>query len=184
MKFRSPGNDEAISKLGEMGAKRVSDVVMEDLYFSHPGRDFGCTDESLRLRTSEDGCDLTYKGPRMATSPAKAREELTVSIADELSTRRILERLGFREFASVKKRRTSFLFDKLRIDVDEVEGLGEFIELELLTEDPSRADALISEVREEMSLTEPIAKTYLELLSEKAGRPGSAQSVTAQMNLR
>ena len=127
MKFRSPGNERVIEMLKSMGAQALFDGCMEDVYFAHPDRDFGITDEAVRLRLCSTSAELTYKGPRMKTSTAKAREELTVSVDDGLAVRRLLERLGFSEFVSVKKRRASFLLDKVRVEVDEVdasEGFG------------------------------------------------------------
>ncbi len=168
MKFRSPDNEKVTSALMCMGAQRLSDRRMQDVYFSHPGRDFGKTDEAMRLREDGESCELTYKGPRMASqSNSKAREELTVSVDDALAARRLLERLGFEEFATVSKRRASFLLDKLRVDVDEVEGLGEFVELELVTEDPSRAEQLMDMVREKLPLAEAVTETYLEMVLRK-----------------
>ena len=165
-KYRSPGNGKVLDVLRSMGAEMLSEGLMEDFYFAHPVRDFGKTDEAVRVRSSDGRCELTYKGPRMAASPVKAREELTVAVDDGLATKRVLERLGFREFAVIRKHRTSFIHDKLRVEVDDVEGLGEFVELELVTEEPSRAETLMDLARRELSLTGPVSETYLEMLLE------------------
>jgi adenylate cyclase class 2 len=172
MKFESPGNDKVVEALKGMGARPLFDGVMEDIYFSHPSRDFGSTDEAVRLRTCGADTEITYKGPRIMTSSTKAREELTVTVSDSLSIRRMLERLGFSEFMSIRKKRSSFLLDKLRVDVDEVEGLGQFVELELVTEDPSKAEALMALARNELALREQISETYLEMLLTMKGGLG------------
>lgn len=166
-KFRSPGNDKVEKALGKLGADLVSEEEMEDLYFQHPGRDFGETDEALRLRKREGVSELTYKGPRMRMEHTKAREEVTMRTEDPLAAQRIVEKLGFREFMSVHKRRRSFKYDKIRIAVDTVEGLGEFVELELITEEPQRAEMLIDHVRDELALTAHEPRTYLELILDK-----------------
>lgn len=167
MKLRSPDNNKVISLLKSIGAQQISDEVMDDVYFSHPSRDFGDTDEAVRLRGRGQRCEMTYKGPRMAMSASKAREELTIVVDDGLVARRMLERLGFEEFASVSKHRTSFLLDRLRVDVDDVDGLGQFIELELMTEDPVRAEGLIQLVKSKLPLAEPVPDTYLEMLTRR-----------------
>jgi adenylate cyclase class 2 len=164
MKFRSPGNDEVVANLQRLGAEQLSEEDAKDTYYMHPSRQFKDTDEALRLRIRGRVAELTYKGPRMASSSAKAREELTVNIDDTLSLKRILERLGFVELTTVSKRRISFALDKLRVDVDDVEGLGQFVELELMTEDPFRAERLIGEAREGLCLGKAIEETYLELI--------------------
>jgi len=169
-KYWSPGNPAVIAALNKLGAKKLSDLLMEDVYFAHPSKDFGMTDEALRLRKKDDGAELTYKGPRMKAVSAKAREEITVKVEDPLNTQRILERLGFREAHTVTKKRTAYQLDKLRVEVDVVDGLGEFVELEVMTESPERAAALLETARAELGLTKIEQKTYLELLIERKDR--------------
>lgn len=166
-KYRSPSNEKVESALARLGAKKISSTEMEDVYFSHPSRDFGKSDESLRLRKAEGRAELSYKGPRMHTEFAKAREEITVKVDDALAAQRIVERLGFKEFCLIRKRRNSYLLDKLRVDVDDVEGLGEFVELEVLTESPEIAAGLLEVARKELELQKQEPKTYLEMLVAK-----------------
>lgn len=166
-KYRSPGNEKVEKALGKLGAELVSEEETEDLYFQHPARDFGETDEALRLRKTSDASELTYKGPRMKLEHTKAREEVTLRTDDPLAAQRIVERLGFKEFMSVRKRRKNYRYDKVRIAVDDVEGLGEYVELELITEEPIRAEALIEQMRDELSLTNLEPRTYLELILQR-----------------
>lgn len=166
-KFWSPGNDKVEKALLRLGAKKVSEGAMEDVYFAHPSRDFGKTDEALRLRKRDGAAELTYKGPRMRMEHTKAREEITAKVGDPLAAQRIVERLGFQERYVVSKRRATYVLDKLRVEVDEVEGLGQFIELELITEEPQRAEVLISMAQEQLGLERGEPRTYLEMLIEK-----------------
>ena len=166
-KYHSPGNDKVERVLARLGAKKISEGAMEDIYFAHPSRDFGKTDEALRLRKEQEHAELTYKGPRMRAQRTKAREEVTLKIDNPLAAQRIVERLGFAESYIVKKRRISYLLDELRIDVDDVDGLGEFVELEVLTESPERSAQLLETMRKELGLDRLESKTYLELLIEK-----------------
>lgn len=167
-KFRSPGNDKVEKSLARLGAEKVFSGTMEDIYFVHPARDFGKTDEALRLRKMADGAELTYKGPRLASTSGKSREEITLKVDDPLAAQRIVERLGFKEGPTVTKRRDSYIFDKLRIELDWVDGLGEFVELEALTESVERTRQLLESVTSELGLDKPEPLTYLELLISKA----------------
>jgi adenylate cyclase class 2 len=167
LKYRSPGNEKIEKALVKLGAKHISGGPMEDIYFAHPSRDFGKTDEALRLRKREDGAELTYKGPRIHADGAKAREEITLKTDNPLTMQRIVERLGFKESYALKKTRTSYLLDKLRVDIDDVEGLGEFVELEVLTESPERSKQLLELARAELGLEKLEPKTYLEMIIEK-----------------
>jgi adenylate cyclase class 2 len=166
-KYWSPGNDKIEKALARIGAKKIDEKTMEDIYFAHPGRDFGKTDEALRLRKMSDGAELSYKGPRMNVERAKAREEINLRIDNALTAQRIVERLGFKEVCVVRKNRKSYALDRLRIDVDDVEGLGEFVELEILTESPERSEDLVELARKELALEKFEPRTYLELILDK-----------------
>lgn len=168
-KFKSPGNEKVEKTLLRLGAKKIITQAMEDVYFAHPSKDFGKTDEALRLRKQEAGAELTYKGPRMKTDNSKAREEVTLKTDNPLTAQRIVERLGFKEFLIVKKTRSSYVLDKLRVDLDNVDGLGEYVELEVLTESPERATSLLELARKELGLEKPEPRTYLEMIVEKQG---------------
>ena len=165
-KFKSPGNEKVERALAHLGAKKIASVDMEDVYFAHPSKDFGKSDEALRLRKIDGAAELTYKGPRMHSESAKAREEVTLKTDNPLTAQRIIERLGFKEFGIVRKRRISYILDKLRVDVDDVEGLGEYVELEVLTESPERAEQLVELARKELALDRLEKRTYLEILIE------------------
>ena len=166
-KYRSPGNDKVEKALTRLGAKKTWGGAMEDVYYAHPSRDFGRTDEALRLRKTDEASELTYKGPRMQAQTVKAREEITLRTDNPLAVSRIIERLGFKESFIVRKNRSSYILDKLRIEVDDVEGLGEFIELEVLTESPDRSKQLMETARVELGLDKLEPRTYLEMLIEK-----------------
>ena len=176
VKYRSPGNDAVEKALTRLGAKKIAEGVMEDLYFGHPDRDFGKSDEALRLRKSGEVAELTYKGPRMTTLHTKAREEVTTRTDNPLAVQRILERLGFKEAFVVRKSRTTYLMDKLRVEIDKVDGLGEFVELEVMTESPERSTALMETAKKELALQEIEPKTYLELLIEKGAAKEPAKT--------
>ena len=169
MKFESSDNGKVEDALRHLGAERLSVETMEDVYYRRRDVDFKQTDEALRLRIRAEGAaELTYKGPRMRTSSAKAREELSISLDNALSARRILERLGFSELMSVRKTRATYQLDVVRIDVDDVERLGQFVELEVLTEDVVKGERLLEEMRKALPLGSEVKETYLEMLRQGA----------------
>jgi adenylate cyclase class IV len=69
---------------------------------------------------------------------------------------------------TVKKKRKTFVYEKILIAVDVVDELGEFIELELITEEPNRASVLIEEMRSSLGLKEVEPRTYLEMVLSEA----------------
>jgi adenylate cyclase class 2 len=113
----------------------LKEIFQEDIYFNAPDRDFRITDEALRIRTSSEGSELTYKGPKIGNLMDKTREEISVRIIKNRETIQIiLEKLGFQPVGKVSKKRLLFRFDDLSISIDFVKDLGEFIEVEGLVQ--------------------------------------------------
>ena len=67
----------------------------------------------------------------------------------------------------VDKRRRLLLYENVRIHIDDVAGLGSFVELEGVAgadSDLSREHELVARLREELALGEPVAGSYSDLL--------------------
>jgi len=143
----------------------------EDTYYQHPCRDFAETDEALRIRVRRfDGhfeAFLTYKGPKL-DSVSKTREEIEVPINDPDEHARILEALGFTEVLTVEKVREKYYVEKgITLTLDEVEGLGKFVEAEALTDDREKVPALVEKLKsllESLGVRRFERRSYLELL--------------------
>ena len=113
-----------------------------DLYFAHPSRDFAKTDEGLRLRRKGDVNCITYKGPKIdATTKTRREIELPLAPGPEslASWTALLEAIGFRPLAEVRKSRRKAAVPwqgrTVEASLDNVEGLGTFVEFELQAED-------------------------------------------------
>ena len=140
-----------------------------DLYFTSPLRDYKTSDEALRIRIKEDGPRLTYNGPNLDLE-TKYRRELTVKIDDVEEMKEILYALGFILSAEVRKRRTKYSFENMVIALDEVEGLGTFLEVEARGEEDWKGEKeRVLSVLRRLDLAETIRSSYLELLEEKKG---------------
>jgi adenylate cyclase class 2 len=159
-------------RIDSIGAERVGTVRQVDTYYDHPVRDFGETDEALRVRRETDGTDggtaeITYKGP-LADEESKTREELETALGDGETGERILEAVGFEPAATVEKERERFERGEYTIALDTVVGLGEFLEVETEAEEiaPAREGAV--ELLEALGLDagEGIRRSYLGMLLE------------------
>ncbi len=157
--------------LRELGAEEKGLRKEVDVYFRHPCRDFRATDEALRLRLSGGRAELTYKGPKISRD-IKAREEITVEIREEDVEKLIslLENLGFKRFAEVRKTRERYELGDFKVCLDSVEGLGDFIEVELKAPGESLESATkkLREFLVKLGIKPvSILKSYLELLLER-----------------
>lgn len=145
-----------------------------DIYFTSPEHDFMHTDEALRIRTSENystassSSFLTYKGPKLDTV-STTRKELETAIEDSEVCRNILRCLGYTELSPVNKLRQYYHKETITACVDQVEGLGSFLELEILVEtEEQRPEALkkIETILHDLdySLRETTRYSYLYML--------------------
>lgn len=153
-------------------------VEQRDSYFDHPARAFAATDEALRIRRERvvtgdiDASDrITYKGPRLATA-TKTRVERESRIADPDELVAILEAMDFSIAGVVEKTRERYLTDECEICLDTVDGLGEFVEIEVRqpAEDLEAAKATTAEVGEWLGLgaAERVPESYLAMVLREA----------------
>jgi adenylate cyclase, class 2 len=165
-----------IARLRERGVQLEKPIEQSDQYFAHPCRDFATTDEALRIRVVGDKSFVTYKGPKLDTTTKTRREiELPLDLADHDGSQflSLLAALGFTPVAMVRKRRRTFRInaDKYEVDgaLDDVDGLGCFVELELQANDDNleAAKRPISKLASELNLGPSERRSYLEMLLEK-----------------
>jgi adenylate cyclase, class 2 len=171
-------------RLVERGGAVSEPQTEVDVYFGHPVHDFAQTDEALRLRRKGSTYFITYKGPKIDATTKTRREidlPLTADLRDFQTWFRLLEALGFKEVGEVRKsRRKAHLAwqgRSVEISLDTVEGLGAFVELELVVEEAAAGEssspsiaaarAVVASLAEALGLAESERRSYLELLRDK-----------------
>ncbi|MEQ1905366.1 MAG: class IV adenylate cyclase [Pirellulaceae bacterium] len=171
-KFRVLDTVTIMTRLSELGASRQHHETHLDEYFAHPVRDFKQTDEAFRIRSLNGRHMLTYKGTKSGTT-AKMRREIELPFAEEVEIadiRELLGKLSFCSVAVVEKTRQSFRIPrpawKVTAALDEVKGLGTFLELEIVCAQANieNAEKELAEIAELLELSEPIRSSYLGLI--------------------
>jgi adenylate cyclase class 2 len=177
---KHPVNDVValVAQLEQSGVRISAPVEQADRYFAHPARDFAKTDEALRIRTVGNRSFVTYKGPKL-DSTTKTRRELELPLdpsdGDGSHFAELLEALGFKPVAVVRKRRRPFCIKWQGRDIegalDEVDGIGSFVELELQADerDLDEMRATISSLASDLKLGPSERHSYLEMLLEQRG---------------
>jgi adenylate cyclase class 2 len=160
-------------RLLALGATIGAPQPEADLYFAHPTRDFAATDEALRIRRKGRSNLITYKGPKI-DSTTKTRQEIELPLASGDESAQawsgLLEVLGFARVAEVRKSRRAIDIpwqDRRVIgSLDDVEQLGPYIELELISEAEGldSAKACIAALAQRLRLIDSERRSYLELL--------------------
>jgi len=132
---------------------------------------FTCERGRLKLRafSAEEGELIFYRrtdqpGPKQSfyirtptAAPDSLREALT---------------LAYGQVGRVRKRRILFMTGRTRIHLDEVEGLGNFLELEVVLRDDEPLESGVREAEELMARlqvqpSQLIDRAYVDLLAEK-----------------
>lgn len=182
VELKFPARDLAAleQKLVGLAARFGDPIDQIDRYFAHPTRDFAKTDEALRLRRVGADVAITWKGPRIDSSTKTRREiELPLAVVGPAGSRtlqdwtELLESLGFRQVMEVAKRRrparVPWHGSEVDVALDRVEGLGEFVELEVQARQGElpQARGVIESLATELGCGEQERRSYLELLLAK-----------------
>jgi len=180
-KFALPDSAGIEVRLVSLGATLIAEQAEADHYLNAPDRDFARTDEALRLRRIGEENILTYKGPRRDTT-SKTRTEIEVACPSGADAAeaflKLFQHLGYRATAIVRKRRKIFEWQRdgftLHACLDEVESVGRFIELEIVTDDSKYAAAseIVFKAAKELELGPTETRSYLEQLLGHTVAPG------------
>ena len=169
LKVKVPSLEPVRKQLLAKGAEFKDRIHEHDIYYNAPHRDFGVTDEAVRVRYTNDHAAVTYKGAKIKKFGLKAREELNTAVESGEVFETMLNRLGFTKTTEVNKWRENFRYADAAISLDEVDELGPFVEIEIMAEDEnSHAEATIGRIAKEIGVSgESILASYLELLLSK-----------------
>lgn len=174
----TPAQAQALPRqLAEAGFLLKEALQESDVYFNGSNRDFRKTDEALRLRAARDlrtgaeTAQMTYKGAKI-DERSNSRTEYETTVAPAKTARQVLEALGFTAVFTVEKQRRAFCSGDVTACLDEVTGLGCFIELEILLESGDRdtaVDQLLS-LLDQLSISRQALRrqSYLELMMAAA----------------
>ena len=152
-----------------------------DIYFSDCAGTYIHNNTCLRLRISEksESVTLDYKGPSADTSAvriAKTESNIVISHSDLDATKDLLSVLGYVEFVTVKKKRRTFHMHgeeaTISYQVDEVDGAGFFVEVEVLGQNEAELEklelVLESSIKRlgNLSLT-PVTEPYRDIVARE-----------------
>ena len=177
-KFRLRDPESFLRQATAAGANFGAAITQVDEYFAHPSRDFGSTDEALRVRVTDGQCRITYKGPKVSAA-TKTRHEIELPFADSVRDpgpiSALLVALGFRSVRKVQKlRRSAQLCHgdwQFSMDLDDVQGLGTFVELDTAADEDqiAAAERAMAAIAEQYGLSGEVTTSYLEMLLAAEG---------------
>ncbi len=137
IKFHIRHKELLEEKLAALGGRISHPRVNEwNLRFDTPEKLISARGQALRLRKDER-IRLTFKGPADQLGEITDRVELEVEVSDFMTTRRILEALGYRVMVIYEKYRMTWEYGGAEIVVDEL-PMGDFCEIEAGSEEVIR----------------------------------------------
>jgi predicted adenylyl cyclase CyaB len=155
---------EPVRRIAERLADAEPTVLEQDDTF------FACSQGRLKLRSlgGSSQAELIFYRRADVAGP-KESQYIIHRTSDAQGLHAVLSAaLGVR--AVVRKRRTVYLIGPTRVHLDEVEGLGQFVELEVVLEGDQRASEGIAVARDlmaELGISQDglVEKAYVDLLS-------------------
>jgi adenylate cyclase class 2 len=169
IKFRVKDTKSVTAKLRKLGFRiaigrhRERNYLFDDWLGSLQG-----AGKLLRVRKTPSNQTLTYKGPILATSKLKHREEIECRIENADTVIRILEEVGFNVRTEYSKYRTVFEKEGFNISLDETEA-GNYLEVE------GPSDEEIIKLGADLGYSEQdfVRRTYAELIGDRRKQPGA-----------
>lgn len=163
------GDFTAVQKrLKRVGASPLKRRRENNIFFDTSNRKLLAADSGLRLRrnhdlkTKKDEYVLTFKGPgRPGTM--KKRDERELVVESEKDAIALLKGLGYAPILRFGKHRSTWRLGKCEIALDEVAGLGKFVEVE------GPGVAVIKKVLDKIGLGEQphVRESYAAMLAKK-----------------
>lgn len=132
---------------------------------------FACPDGRLKLRAfGDDTGELIFY--RRADDTGPKESFYVISPTSSPDTLRDALGLAYGVIGRVRKQRLLFMAGRTRIHLDRVEGLGEFLELEVVLRDGESAEAGRAEAREllaslRITPEQLVSGAYLDLLAQR-----------------
>ncbi len=170
--------DNAREKLIENGFVQDLHVKESDTYYDTADGHIRGNDTALRIRTVEypdsgsSKAYITFKGNR-CDDVSMTRPEYESSVGSPEEVVKILDALGYKPVQPlVTKDRNQYVKGQISACLDRVDGLGDFLELEIMAEEDSRDDALVRlwGVLESLgySRSDTITLSYLTMLQKRS----------------
>lgn len=152
IKARVADKAQLIKRLEEKGIKLSQPVTQRDQVFGLSGVNGGDDTNSapwLRIRTeTKDGKIIQIFTLKKSITNQMDSIEHETEIYDPVELAAIISHLGFEPYSDLTKTRQKAKHGEIEICVDAIDGLGDFIEAEKLTDDDADYDAVAAQLWE------------------------------------
>lgn len=144
LKYRLHSKSEFLHTLSKLPHEvMLQDNIENDWYFDRPDKSLEAENKSVCIRTMEpSGIKLwIVKGPEADKCEA-------TNITDAANARSMLETMGYNVVLKAQKVRSIYFVGGFHITVDTLEGIGDFAEFAIMTDDESKLSIYKTELEE------------------------------------
>jgi adenylate cyclase class 2 len=149
IKARIANKSDLLARLSRLNMTVSDPVTQHDLVFGLPGEGGGGNNVApwLRIRTETKNGKQTqiFTLKKSVTNQMDSIEHET-EIMDAAELAKIIHHIGFMPYSDSTKTRQKAREGEIEICIDTVEGLGDFVEVEMLTDEEVDYDAVIEEL--------------------------------------
>ncbi len=118
-------------RLEALGAELVQDSILNVDWYRVKGLKEGEDEWFLRIRIDSSGkAEVTWKRKPQKVGITKQAEEINFIVSDPVACGKFFEVLNLEKYAHQEKKRTSWILDNLRFDMDTYPGIPTYLEIE------------------------------------------------------
>ncbi len=170
--------DSIKEKLLKMGFEETGCIEERDTYFDNQQGEIRANGEALRVRETKDHFSgksryqINFKGKKLDAC-TMTREELETGVENGAVCRNILQAIGYLPAEpEVIKNRTMLRKEPVTACLDNVHGLGEFLELEILADGEEKKDAALGQIEHILNslgyrVSDTVRMSYLSMLQNR-----------------
>ena len=162
------------TKLLQLGFAVAAKIRECDIYYNSAYHDVKKLGEALRIRKSTDlltgitKAQINFKGKKI-DKVSMSRQEYETVVEDAESMDQILKSLGFSPVAGVAKTRIYLQQEEMTACLDQVDGLGDFLELEVIAYEETLCEKYLENMEQlltslGLSMKDTVRTSYLGML--------------------
>lgn len=139
LKFHIQDKEKLMNKLSNLNCNVGSLITQNDTIYVNDLNNVESIEGSvwLRVRKENDHIELNYKKQSNRLQDSK---EIEFGVDSYEKANQFLEALGYKKWVEVNKKRRYSKYLNYNLCIDEVERLGNFIEIELLVDENDKKD--------------------------------------------
>ncbi len=130
LKILNINKNNIIKKLLKLGAKKFPQNLVIERHFDFEDQRIKNNKQLFRLRKLGNKVELAFKDKKIKEGNFRVHEEIETTIQNFDNMEEIIKRLGLKCIKHREKKRTHFILNKVKIEIDKFPNIPTYIEIE------------------------------------------------------